>query len=104
RLLIERLLGGDLRDDGGDTIPVIGDAAIRGVVAVPTHVGVIRVEVGQLELCDAPSGAVHQEPSAALPQPARRRLRRQRVVDPIGAADYEHTVGDVVCGAGGVLL
>ena len=100
-LLQNRLASIDLRDDGVDFLAVLGDAAIGGVVAVPTSGGVEGVELGKVDGRDAAGHTVDEQPSSALPLPVRRRggFLGKAVVDAKGAPDYEQTVGDVVGGA-----
>ena len=98
-LLENGLAAVDLGDDCVDLLPVVGDAAIGGIVAVPTDGGVEDVKVGQIDERDAAGGTIDQEPSAALPFPVRRGFLGKAVVDAEGAADYEEAIGYVVGGA-----
>jgi hypothetical protein len=93
-----------LLDGRRHAVAVVGDATAGGIVAVPAHVGVVRVEVGQLEFGDAARVAVDQQPGSALPQPARRRSGRHRVGHPACPAHHEYPVGDLVGGPRDVLL
>src|SRR5205823_6594273 len=86
-----------LRHNGIDFLAIVGDAAVCGIVAIPTDGGVAYVEVRKID-GRYPSGrAVNQQPSSALPLPVRRRgFLRQTVVQAEGAANHEQALGDVV--------
>src|SRR5882757_5313884 len=58
-----------LRDDGVGFLAVVGDAAVGGVVAVPTGGGVESVELGKIDGRYVAGRAVNQQPSPALPLP-----------------------------------
>ena len=101
RLLENGLAMVDLGHDCVSLFLVVGDAAIGGIVAVPTDGGVEDVELGKIDEGDVAGGAIDQEPSAALPFPVRRGrgLLRKAVIEAEGAADYEEAIGYVVGGA-----
>ena len=95
----------ELGDDGEEAaFGCGGDAAVGGVVAEPDYVGDGGVEVGQMERGDVAGDAVDGEPGAGLPDPVRRGVGGQGVVEAKGAADGEGAVGDVVNLAGGPLF
>lgn len=98
-LLENGLAAVDLGDDCVDILPVVGDAAIGGIVAVPTDGGVEDVKVGQIDERDAAGGTIDQEPSTRLPFPVRRGFLGKAVVDAEGPADYEEAIRYVVGGA-----
>ena len=77
-LLQNRFAAIELRDDGVDFLAIVGNAAIGGVVTIPTGRGVEGIELGKIDGRDVAGRAVDQQPSAALPLPVRRWSRRKR--------------------------
>ena len=102
-LLQHGLAAADLRDYGVEFLTVFRDAAISGVIAVPTGSRIEHIELGKIEGGDVAGHAVDEKPSTALPLPVRRSsgFLGKAVINPEGAPDDEQAVGDVVSGAEG---
>jgi len=66
-LLQNRLASIDLCDYGIDFLAVFRDAAIGGIIAVPTGGGVDGVELGKIDWGNVAGDAVDEKSSATLP-------------------------------------
>src|SRR5271165_1720191 len=105
-LAIHRFLDPELGDNRQQPLCIAGQTAIGRIVAIPAHLGVKRIEVGQFELSHLARTTVHQQPSPELPKPFGwlRGIVGQRIVDAIGPAYHKLTIGDIMRLAGGELF
>lgn len=81
-----------------------GDAAVGSIVAKPDGIGDFGIEVGKVQGGDVSGGAIDPEPGAGLPDPARRGVGGESIVEAQGTTDGEGAVGDVMNLAGGPLF
>src|SRR5208283_982599 len=106
----DRLATSHLGDDRVELLAVFGDAAVSDVVAIPARGRIEGIELRQVELGNASGDAVNQQPTAALPLPARGvgagigRLSGQRIVHPKRAPHHKQAIRQLVWSPGSVFL
>lgn len=96
QLLQDRFTASDLRDDGINFFPVVRDATVCSVIAIPARCRKESIELGKIQRRNMPRGAVNEQPSSGLPLPMRRRIFREAVVDPEGSLHDEQTISHIV--------
>ena len=104
RLLQHRLAPAELCHDGVGFLSVVGDSAVRDIIAIPTSRRIERIELRKIDRGNPAGHAVHEHPPATLPLPARRRIVGKIVIQAECAPHDKQTIGDFVRRPGHVFL
>jgi hypothetical protein len=96
RFLENGLTAAQLRHHGIGLLSVVAQAAIGNVVSVPTRCRIISIKCRQIYGCNSSCCAVHQQPSSALPLPARSRFLRQPIIHAKGSSYDEQSFRNLV--------
>lgn len=63
RLLQHRLAAADLSDHGKSFLPVVGDATIGDVIAIPTRGGIKNIELRKIDRSNVAGEAIDEQPA-----------------------------------------
>src|SRR5579872_1402382 len=94
----------ELRDNCDDLPAIVGQTTVGNVIAEPSARGGIWIEVREIDLRSVNAYTIHNQPSAALPGPARSSLVGKCVIDAHDATHNIEPIGDLMSRTEGIFL
>jgi hypothetical protein len=96
RFLQHRLFAVQLGYDRERLLPIVGNATVGNLIAMPARRRIHRVKLRQVYRRDASRQPVDHQPAAALPLPLRCRILRESIIYPKYAAHYKQSFRNLV--------